>query len=163
MQLPPHVRAAASAAVRVARAQGATSCAALVGSWATGRGTPASDVDLLLLVERQERLRDADGWYAAFAEGATLIRQSDFGAVQERRLRLPDGLVVEVCVGELSWAATTPVDPGTRRVAQDGLLILLDPEQRLAHLRDVVTRRGQVPSSGPARSDESRRPSRTPG
>jgi hypothetical protein len=54
-------------------------------------------------------------------------------------------LVVEVSVGRLSWASTTPLDPGTRRVAQDGLHALLDPEQRLARLLGVVRGEGQVP------------------
>lgn len=94
----------------------------------------------MVLVEQPERLLDSDGWYSTFAEGTTLIRQGDFGAVQERRLRLPDGLVVEVGVASLSWTSTTPLDPGTRRVALDGLLALLDPEQRLAHLLGVVSR-----------------------
>jgi uncharacterized protein len=142
VDLPPSVTAAVSAVVEVARAQGPTSCAALVGSWAADRATPASDVDLVVLVEQPERLLDFDGWYSTFAQGVTLIRQADFGAVQERRLRLPDGLVVEVGVSNLSWASTTPVDLGTRRVAQDGLLPLLDPQQRLADLVRRVIQEG---------------------
>lgn len=67
-----------------------------------------------------------------------LIRHDDFGAVQERRLRLPDGTVVEVNVGDLSWASTTPVDAGTRRVTEDALIPLLDPQHRLAHLLQAV-------------------------
>lgn len=140
VNLPPAISAAAAAAVEVARTQGATSCAALVGSWAAGRAGPASDIDLVLLVEQPKHLLDDDVWYTTFGDGVRLIRQDDFGAVQERRLKLPDGLVVEVNVGDLSWASTTPVDAGTRRVAADGLIPLLDPQHRLHHLLRALER-----------------------
>jgi hypothetical protein len=47
---------------------------------------------------------------------------------------LEDGLEVEVGIAEPVWAATDPVDPGTRRVVTDGLRILHDPDGRLAAL-----------------------------
>jgi hypothetical protein len=39
-----------------------------------------------------------------------------------------------VGIAEPAWAATNPVDPGTRRVVTDGLRILHDPDGRLAAL-----------------------------
>ena len=138
--LPPPVAAAARAAVSVAASCGVSSCVALVGSWANGRATASSDVDLVLLVPEPDALLRTSDWFTAFGAGAQLVRSADFGALQERRLRLPHGLVVEVDVGRLDWACTSPVDHGTRHVVEDGCVPLLDPAGRLAEFLRVVRR-----------------------
>lgn len=93
---------------------------------------------MILLVEHPERLLTSGDWYGVFGDGALLVRQADFGALQERRLRRCDGLVVEVNIGSLSWATTGPVESGTRRVVEDGLVPLLDPVGRLHDLVRAV-------------------------
>jgi hypothetical protein len=62
------------------------------------------------------------------------------GPLTERRLQLEGGLEVEVGLTEPAWAATDPVDPGTRRVVTDGMRILHDPDGRLAALAAAATR-----------------------
>jgi hypothetical protein len=52
---------------------------------------------------------------------------------------LEGGLEVEVGLTEPAWAATDPVDPGTRRVVTDGMRILRDPDGRLAALAAAAT------------------------
>ncbi len=52
-----------------------------------------------------------------------------------RRLIMPSGLEVEVAVGRPSWAATAPVERGTRRVVNDGMRVLHDPQGLLARLQ----------------------------
>ena len=132
------VAGVAAAALHVAtRAPGAVALA-LVGSWAAGRGRPDSDVDLVLLTDDPASLLRDDSWHRAFGEGAALVRTADFGALLEQRLRLPSGLEVELCIGGASWAGTEPVDDGTRRVVDDGLQVLWDPEGRLARLLEAV-------------------------
>lgn len=66
--------------------------------------------------------------------GPQPARIEAWGPLTERRLLLEDGLEVEVGIAEPAWAATDPVDPGTRRVVTDGLRILHDPDGRLAAL-----------------------------
>jgi uncharacterized protein len=107
----------------------------LVGSWARGDGRTDSDVDVVVLTTSPQSLLETDDWYSLIHPKAVLVRAEDFGAVQERRLRLPDGLEVEVGVGAPSWAETASVDPGTRRVVADGLSIIHDPGGLLARLR----------------------------
>jgi predicted nucleotidyltransferase len=104
---------------------------ALVGSRARGDARADSDVDLVLLTPAPGAV--GDGWLAALPR-AELVRSGDWGAIAERRARLPSGLEVEVGIGEPSWAATDPVDPGTRRVVADGLRIVHDPDGLLARL-----------------------------
>ena len=58
----------------------------------------------------------------------------------ERRFALPSGLEVEFGVAPPSWAATDPVDEGTRRVVTDGALVLYDPKGILARLLDACGR-----------------------
>lgn len=62
-----------------------------------------------------------------FGNEVDIMRAADFGAIQERRLRLPNGLVIGVGIGEPSWADTDPLDVGTERVVRDGLIALDDP------------------------------------
>jgi predicted nucleotidyltransferase len=106
---------------------------ALVGSWARGGARADSDVDLVVLTSRRDRYLEEDGWTAALGS-ARVLRTEAWGPLTERRLLLEDGLEVEVGIAEPAWAATDPVDPGTRRVVTDGLRILHDPDGRLAAL-----------------------------
>jgi hypothetical protein len=128
------------AAVLLALRYGAAAVA-LVGSHARGEATSGSDVDLVVLLDEPGPLLASDDWVGLFGEGAVLVRSESFGVVEERRLRRPDGLVVEVCVGVPAWAAVDPVDPGTASVAAAGLRVLWDPHGLLHRLLDVVQRR----------------------
>lgn len=111
---------------------------ALVGSWARGTAGPDSDVDLVLLTNHRDRYLDDEDWTAAL--GATrVVRTEAWGQLTERRLLLENGLEVEVGITDPAWAATDPVDPGTRRVVTGGLRILHDPEGRLAALAVAAT------------------------
>jgi uncharacterized protein len=58
--------------------------------------------------------------------------------VTERRVRLQSGLEVEFGIAPLSWAATDPLDAGTRKVVQGGFRILVDPDGRLTRLQASV-------------------------
>ena len=46
----------------------------------------------------------------------------------------PSGLELEIGITATAWAATAPVDPGTRRVVTEGIRVLHDPEHLLAGL-----------------------------
>ena len=106
---------------------------ALVGSWARGSARADSDVDLVVLTTASDRYLDDDAWTAALGH-ARVVRTRAWGPLTERRLLLDGGLEVEVGVTGPAWAATDPVDPGTRRVVTDGLRILHDPDGQLATL-----------------------------
>lgn len=107
---------------------------ALVGSWARGAARPDSDVDLVVLTDDPSAYLERDDWVEALAPDAALVRTGDWGAIVERRLRLPSGLEVEVGIAQPSWAGKSPVDPGTRRVVVDGMEALYDPRRLLATL-----------------------------
>jgi hypothetical protein len=47
---------------------------------------------------------------------------------------LPSGLEIELCIANLKWAATDPIDEGTKRVVSDGIQVLHDPKGLLNHL-----------------------------
>ena len=111
---------------------------ALVGSWAGRDETPESDVDLVVLTDEPTAYTERDDWVDALAPGAVLVRNGDRHAIVERRIQLPSGLEVEVGVGRSSWAATSPVDPGTRGVVGDGMRVLYDPGDLLAALQREI-------------------------
>lgn len=111
---------------------------ALVGSWARDAGRDNSDLDLVVLTDRPDIALSSDGWTSVFGETVEVVRRADFGRLQERRLRLADGLVVEICIGDRTWANTSAVDEGTERVARDGLRPLHDPHGLLQKLLGTV-------------------------
>lgn len=129
---PANVRQVCAAARSLAEVVPGVLGVAVVGSWARGAGRPDSDVDLVVLCETPELLLANKAWHALFGDGTELFRAEDFGLLQERRLRRPDGLVVEVCIGARDWAATDPADAGSVRVARDGMRVLFDPHGILA-------------------------------
>lgn len=110
---------------------------ALVGSWARGAERPDSDLDLVVLTDDPAGYLERDDWVEELQPGAELVATRDWGTIVERRIRLPSGLEVEVGIGRPSWADTSPVDPGTRRVVRDGMQALYDPRGLLAALVDA--------------------------
>ncbi|MGH2691580.1 MAG: hypothetical protein ACRDHM_03660 [Actinomycetota bacterium] len=52
----------------------------------------------------------------------------------ERRIRLPGGLELEVGIAPTEWARVDPIDPGTARVARDGLRVIHDPKDLFSGL-----------------------------
>jgi predicted nucleotidyltransferase len=111
---------------------------ALVGSWARGSARADSDVDLVVLTTAANRYLGDDEWSAALGAIGVLGTQA-WGRLTERRLLLEGGLEVEVGVTGPAWAATDPVDAGTRRVVTDGMRILHDPDGQLAALAVAAT------------------------
>jgi uncharacterized protein len=106
---------------------------ALVGSWAHGTPRDDSDVDVVLLTDVPERYIERADWLSEVG-GVRLLRTIDRGGVTERRFALPSGLEVELGIGRPAWASVAPLDPGTRRVASDGIRVLHDPDGLLARL-----------------------------
>ena len=58
----------------------------------------------------------------------------------ERRFVLPSGLEVALVAVLPSWAATDPVDEGTRLVVTAGVSVVYDPKGVLAGLLDACGR-----------------------
>jgi predicted nucleotidyltransferase len=127
---------------------------ALVGSWARHEARQSSDVDLVVLTDDPAAYTEHTDWVEELVPGARLVRTEDWGPIVERRLRLPSGVELEVGLGPPSWAVTTPVDPGTRRVVDDGLSALHDPRGLLAALA-IACR--SAPREAPAPCGERRR------
>ena len=98
-----------------------------------------SDVDVVVLTENQAPYLEDDAWVYEMG-GVELVWTRRWGPMTERRFALPSGLEVELGVAPPSWAATDPVDEGTRRVVTDGMSVVYDPKGILARLRDTCGR-----------------------
>jgi len=96
----------------------------LVGSHARGSATPESDVDLVIVCKAPPTLIDDADWVRAFGEPQRVERE-DWGRVTSRRVRYANGLEVEFGIADRDWASA-PLDAGTRRVIEDGLVVLFD-------------------------------------
>jgi uncharacterized protein len=109
----------------------------IVGSHARGTARPDSDVDLVIITDSPAYYLQNDQWLSIFGR-ADQIQDEDWGALQSRRTFYDDGLEVEFGITTREWAATNPVDNGTRHVVADGAQIVLDPSGLLAKLIDAV-------------------------
>jgi uncharacterized protein len=100
----------------------------VVGSYAYGRPTMESDIDIVMAVNNRDAWLLDDSW-ARYIVGTRpeLLREQDWGALRERRYRSGCGFEVEFGVVTAQWFAT-PVDPGTARVLRDGCRIVSDAE-----------------------------------
>ncbi len=112
---------------------------ALVGSWAIRTATPASDVDLVIIVNDPQRSLADNQWLQHFGQ---VLRTSDedWGVVQSKRVFYANGLEVEFGITSRKWASTAPVDPGTKKVVEHGVRILVDRNGILDSLLRAVDR-----------------------
>lgn len=98
----------------------------LVGSYARGRYTDTSDVDLVLLTPGKAQLLRTPTFVETF--GTVMKKQTeDYGACTSIRVWYQDGPEVEFGLVEPSWIAL-PLDEGTRQVLRGGYQVLLDKQ-----------------------------------
>ena len=97
---------------------------ALVGSYARGTATEASDVDLVVLANEPALYLQERAWTHLF--GNVVNQQvEEYGKVTSLRVQYADGLEVEYGLTDASWA-TAPVDQGTREVVSAGMKVLFE-------------------------------------
>ena len=111
----------------------------LAGSFAHGEARMNSDVDILMLTNDKQPYVEGEEWISELG-GLRLTKTDQWGPMTERRFVLPSGLEVEMGFAPPSWAATDPVDRGTRQVVEDGISILHDPQGLLIRLQDACRR-----------------------
>jgi predicted nucleotidyltransferase len=125
-----------SALVAWASAQPNVVAVLLVGSYARGAATEASDVDLVVLADGPARYIEDPSWASQFG-AIERMRREEWGVVTSLRVWYEGGSEVEYGFTTPEWAAQ-PVDAGTRRVVTDGCRILFDPDGVLRALLDVL-------------------------
>ena len=111
----------------------------LAGSFAHDDARMDSDVDILVLTNDKQPDVEGEAWISELG-GIRLTKTDQWGPMTERRFVLPSGLEVEMGFAPPWWAATDSVDRGTRRVVEDGISILHDPQGLLTWLQDTCRR-----------------------
>jgi predicted nucleotidyltransferase len=99
---------------------------ALVGSYARGTPTEASDVDLVILAHDPEQFLAERTWVRLFGEPLAETLE-DYGILKSIRVRCHDDLEVEFGIADLQW----PLDAGSLQVISDGMQILFERGQVL--------------------------------
>jgi hypothetical protein len=94
-------------------------------------------VDLVLLADQPGAYLSDEAWIDELG-ASSVVRTRSWGALTERRLALPSEL--DVGVAAVSWAATAPVDAGTRQVVTDGIRVVFDLDGVLAELIAAIRR-----------------------
>lgn len=104
---------------------------ALVGSHARGAARPGSDIDLVILVDDPQAYRHDQSWLGSLAgelgDAVVASQDEDYGPLWSRRAFLASGQEVEFGLARPTWAATEPLDSGTRQVVRGGCRALYDP------------------------------------
>jgi hypothetical protein len=109
---------------------------ALVGSHARGAATSQSDVDLVILTTRPQAFLDDTAWAGEF--GIVTRQQTEsYGRLISLRVWYVDGPEVEFGFTTPAWASL-PLDEGTRRVIQDGMMVLWERSPFLTPLVQAV-------------------------
>jgi predicted nucleotidyltransferase len=105
---------------------------ALVGSYARGSATSSSDIDLVVLTHDPDRYIKHTDWAKAFGH-VRREQTEDWGKVTSLRVWYEGGFEVEYGLATPEWA-TPPLDEGTRRVIEDGMIVLFDRDGLLSSL-----------------------------
>lgn len=127
------------AVVRCAANQADVLAVALVGSYAREEARPDSDVDLVIITTAPDRFRQQTQWlqqidWERIPARVLQWRDADYGAAWSRHIRLSTGPEVELSFGPPEWAASDPIDEGTRQVVMGSCWILFDPAGLLNRL-----------------------------
>jgi predicted nucleotidyltransferase len=105
---------------------------ALAGSHARGVATPFSDLDIVILSDDPARYLRDSSWASEF--GIVEREQLEhYGQVRSLRVWYGSGLEIEFGFTTPDWA-DEPLDPGTKKVIDDGLVVLWEREPLLAPL-----------------------------
>lgn len=105
---------------------------ALVGSYARGQARQSSDVDLVMIAADPARLLQRPAWVERFGR-VRQVQIEDYGKVTSVRAWYRDGLEVEFGLTNREWVRQ-PLDPGTRRVIEQGLRVVYEQENILSKL-----------------------------
>ena len=96
----------------------------LVGSYARGEARDDSDIDLVLLTKKVECYLEYVIWLERFGVVEN-YQIEDYGKLISIRVWYQNGVEVEYGITTPDWAAT-PLDAGTRKVIQDGMIVLFE-------------------------------------
>ena len=124
MKTTEHIRDFLDAFVPWASAQEDIQAIALVGSYARGAAREDSDIDLVLLTDRPQKYLEDLEWI----EGFGLVEKhqtEDYGRLISIRVWYQNGVEVEYGITVPDWAAI-PLDAGTRKVIQVGMIVLFE-------------------------------------
>jgi len=134
MKNTEHIRDFLDAFVVWASAQEDVQGIALVGSYARGMARDDSDIDLVILSNQPQKYLDNVKWTERF-DVPEKQQTEDYGKLTSLRVWYQNGREVEYGITTPDWAAI-PLDEGTRRVIEDGMIVLFEQGNLLSqHLK----------------------------
>jgi hypothetical protein len=108
---------------------------ALVGSYASGRARPGSDIDLVVVADAPGTYQIADWAQSAVGQRVVLdTRGEQFGNAWSLFVTLAEGPEIEFTFAERSWIKTDPPAAEVCRIVRRGIVILDDPHGELLAL-----------------------------
>ncbi len=119
------------------RKQPELKASAVIGSYASGKARPDSDLDLVLITSAPKKYLESTEWLSEFGATSSLELE-DWGLVQSWRAVFDDGSEVEFCITTEEWCSNEQINDGTGRVISNGVRIIHDPDQILENLVSMV-------------------------
>lgn len=104
----------------------------VVGSYARGKNTETSDLDLCIITNNKKQIIDNLEFIKKFGE-FNQKQLEYYGACTSIRVWYKNGLEVEFGIVEPSWISL-PLDDGTRKVLSDGYKVIIDKEHYFQNL-----------------------------
>ncbi|HIU74947.1 MAG TPA: aminoglycoside 6-adenylyltransferase [Candidatus Pelethocola excrementipullorum] len=104
----------------------------LAGSYARGTNKDTSDIDLCIITTRKVGMVEKPDFMEVFGR----VRKNQieyYGACTSVRAWYEEGQEVEFAMVEPSWISV-PLDRGTRKVLNDGYIVLVDKEGYFTNL-----------------------------
>jgi Nucleotidyltransferase domain len=107
---------------------------ALVGSHARGAAGAYSDIDFMILALDCDMFRTNAAWmksigWAGLGMHLTKWQDAAYDAAWSRRVWLHPNCEIEFTFAPTSWAALTPIDPGTRGVILGAAVSSMTPTE----------------------------------
>ena len=97
----------------------------LIGSFARGTAGPQSDVDLVVIASKPEKLLNDRDWVEQFGEACSCVLE-DYSLVQSLRVFYKNGMEVEFGITSLDWIAETELK-STGKILSGGYRVIYDP------------------------------------
>ena len=129
-------------AVRLGENDNLISCILLVGSYARNEQKPDSDIDLVVISKDKNKMINIHDWIKKMGEIDSEIKIEYCGEITSLRINC-NGIEYELGIGSAKWIEL-PLDSGTRKVLEDGYIVMYEKDNVMKNVKSEVREREEV-------------------
>ncbi len=117
-------------------------CILLVGSYARNEQRPDSDIDLVVISKDKTKMINTYEWINIIGKTDSEVKIENYGEITSLRTNFK-GYEYEIGIGSEKWIGL-PLDSGTRKVLEDGYIVMYEKENVMKNVKSVVREREEV-------------------